>query len=138
MREATYSSRDVAQTAGVPYRTLMRWVEAGLLRPKGYTGRQRVAVSWTAKDVREAVILAGLRACQLSLQQVRQVLRYLRKIGQNPLSSGTFLVLVNRRGKPHELVKLCDGGQALNLMKNGRGQLMLPLWPRPLPRRRVD
>jgi hypothetical protein len=128
MDAITYTSDYVAQVAGVPYRTLMRWVQQDLIRPQYYARKNRVPVEWSAKNVREAVILARMRTCRLSMQKIREVLKYLRGIGHNPLSTGDFLVLMDRDGRPEEVIKVCTTGEALKLMGKGRGQLVLPLW----------
>src|SRR5262245_59834500 len=36
-----YDSRTVAAQLGIPYRTLMYWVETGLIHPHTYSGRRR-------------------------------------------------------------------------------------------------
>jgi DNA-binding transcriptional MerR regulator len=128
MDGATYTSDVVAEAVGVPYRTLMRWVEEGLIIPAVHPKKHRVPVQWSEKNLREVDILAQLRKCNLSLQQIRGIMTYLRKLGDNPFSSGEFIVLLGPDGSPQELVKIRNGGEALALMKKHRGQLMLPLW----------
>ena len=125
---ATYNSTEAAQIAGVPYPTLMRWVEQGLIRPQSWPGKQRGEVEWSDKNVREASILGALRKCGFSMQKLRDILAYLRRLGHNPFSTGRFLVCMNRMGQPESLVKICDDGEAFELMRDGRGQMLLPLW----------
>jgi len=108
----------------------MRWFERGLVTPQG-GGAQGKDTWWTAKDVREASILAGLRTARFSLQKLTEAIVYLRGIGHNPMSSGQFLVISGNDGDPRELVKICSTGEAVALMRKHRGQLILPLWSPP-------
>jgi len=117
-----YTSRQVAERAGVPYRTLMRWVEQGLIRPAVYGGRGQKTL-FSKKDFREVAILARLRGF-FSLQQLRQALEYLRSLGHNPLSKGDFLVVRDVRGE-RLLLKLCDKGEVIKVLEENPGQLRL-------------
>lgn len=129
---ATYTSKQVAEMIGVPYRTIMHWVTDGLIRPAFEQGiERRKKIRFSAKDVREASILAGLRANRLSLQQVRESLSYLRSIGHNPMSTGDFLIIQGRDGKPKDLLKFCNSGEVLDIIKGRYGQLVMPLWTPP-------
>jgi DNA-binding transcriptional MerR regulator len=56
-----YDSHTVAAQLEIPYRTLMYWVETGLVRPHTYTGRRRTPVLFSDKDVKEVGRLAQLR-----------------------------------------------------------------------------
>ena len=87
-----YDSRTVAAQLGIPYRTLMYWVETGLVHPHAYSGRRRTPVLFSAKDVKEIGRLVQLRK-YLRGQSLRDVLNTLRAMGHNPLSQGDFLVL---------------------------------------------
>ncbi len=130
--DTTYPAKQVATMISVPYRTLMFWVEEGLLHPSWNTNSQkRSKVRFTPKDVREASILAGLRANRLSLQQLRNSLSYLRSVGHNPLSTGDFLIIRGRDGKPADLLKFCSSGEVMDLMRGRYGQLVMPLWSPP-------
>lgn len=122
-----YTASQVAEMVGCPYRTLMRWMEYDLLHPQGAMAGRRRPTTWQAKDVREASILTALRRAGFSLQRLREAITYLRSIGQNPLSTGEFLVIRLGDGPPSELVKVCKGGEALALIRN-RGQIVMPLW----------
>ena len=122
-----YTAAEVAEMVGRPYSTLMRWVQDRLLHPQGARGGHRRPTTWHAKDIREASILSALRRAGYSLHRLRGAMAYLRSLGQNPFSSGEFIVIRHGDGPPSELVKLCDTGQVIALIRN-RGQLVLPLW----------
>ena len=60
------TSADAAAALGLPYRTLMGWVESGLLEPElapgpYRDGHKRPARLWTEKNLREAAVLIRLR-----------------------------------------------------------------------------
>jgi len=121
-----YASQQVAERAGVPYRTLMRWVEQGLIRPAIYAGRGQKTL-FSKKDFREIAILARLRGF-FSMQQLRKALKALRKLGHNPLSSGDFAVVRDVRGE-RILVKICDEDEVIELLRKEPGQLrLLPIF----------
>ncbi len=127
----TYTSAEVAELAGTPYRTLMRWAAQGLLNPEGaHPGRgvgRWQPTTWRDKDVREASILTGLRRAGFSLQRLREGIEYLRSIGHNPMSTGAFLAVRDGDGPPSELIKLCDSGEAIALLQQP-GQMVFRLW----------
>jgi hypothetical protein len=72
-------------------------------------------------------VIVGLRRAGLSLQKIKEACAYLRSLGHNPMSTGTFLVVRTGKGEAKDLVKICTTGEALALVKD-RGQLVLPLW----------
>lgn len=117
-----YSSQQVAERSGVPYRTLMRWVEQGLIRPAIYGGRGQKTL-FSKKNFREVAILARLRGF-FSLQQLRRALQVLRSLGHNPLSSGDFAVVRDLRGE-RTLVKICNEDEVIELLRKEPGQLRL-------------
>jgi len=123
----TYLGREVAEIHGIPYRTLMRWAEDGLLNPVGARRGHRYPATWHETDVREASVLAGLRRAGFSLQRLREAVDYLRSIGHNPMSSGAFLVVRTSEGHPADVIKFCDTGEAIALLRRP-GQLVFPLW----------
>ena len=125
-KKATISLRDAAEAACVPYPTCSEWIRKGLIRPRGYVGRQAVKIRLSSKDVRELKILANLRGV-LPMQQLRKALRYLREdLKHNPLSSGRFFVIGGPPSRRH-LIKICSTGEAIELLGKNRGQLMVPL-----------
>ena len=109
-----YDSRTVASQLGIPYRTLMYWVETGLIQPHEYSGRRRTPVRFSVDDVREVGRLAQLRK-YLRGQSLRDVLNRLRAMGSNPLSQGDFLVLENRKGQ-RNVIKIMQNNEAIQLM----------------------
>ena len=109
-----YDSRTVAAQLGIAYRTLMYWVETGLIRPHAYSGRRRTPVLFSAKDVKEIGRLVQLRKF-LRGQSLRDVLNTLRAMGHNPLSQGDFLVLENRKG-PRTVIKIMQNNEAIQLL----------------------
>jgi len=121
---------EVSELIDVPYRTCASWVK--LVRP-GYKGRQRVQVEISEKELREFRILAKLRY-QLSMQSLRKAMAYLRALGQNPLSRGTFAVIETKGPRKRRLVKISqDESEAYELIGKERGQLFLiPLWDEPI------
>jgi hypothetical protein len=134
MEERTYTAYEAAEKVGLPYRTLMRLAERGDIKLPDYKGGRGNAARWSETNVREASIWAALRRCSFSAQQLREVMDYLRNLGDNPFSSGDFLTIEGRpmRGKkqkPRDLVKIRSTGEAIELLRANRGQIMLPIWP---------
>lgn len=93
-----YTSKQVAEKAGISYRTLMRWAEEGLLRPAVYPQKRGRQTLFDRKDFREAMVLGRLRE-YFSLDELRQVIDTLRNMGHNPLSRGAFAVAQDIRGE---------------------------------------
>jgi DNA-binding transcriptional MerR regulator len=122
-----YDSHTVAAQLGIPYRTLMYWVETGLVRPHTYTGRRRTPVLFSDKDVKEIGRLAQLRR-YLRGQSLRDVLNTLRAMGHNPLSQGDFLVLENRKGQ-RNVIKIMQNNEAIQLLhaQSDRQLRLIPL-----------
>lgn len=122
-----YDSRTVAAQFGVPYRTLMYWVETGLIRPQTYSGRRRTPVLFSAKDVKEIGRLVQLRK-YLRGQSLRDVLNTLRAMGHNPLSQGDFLVLENSKGQ-RNVIKIMHNNEAIQLLhtQSERQLRLIPL-----------
>lgn len=116
-----------AKRIGLPYRTLARWIESGLVRPKSYKGQRGVLVSLLDKELRELRQLAQLRGI-LSMQELRRAIRFLREdLKHNPLSSGRFFVIGGPPAR-RRLFKICDSGEAIELIGKNQGQLlMIPL-----------
>lgn len=119
-----------ARRAGVPYPTVARWVQQGLITPPDYEGRPGGRVFFGEKELRELTLLVKLRGL-LSLQALRKATAYLRKLGYNPLSTGYFAVLAGPPNK-RRLIKIDDHGGAIELLGKHRGQMLLiPLWDEP-------
>jgi DNA-binding transcriptional MerR regulator len=131
--EATLKVKDVANELGISVRTLQFWIAEGLLTPEhNKNPERRSRIRFSVKDVREASILNALRAQNLSLQALRESLNYLRSIGHNPMSTGEFLLIKGGNGKPADLLKFCTSGEVLDLLREHRGQFVLPLWTPPI------
>ncbi|MBN1572537.1 MAG: MerR family transcriptional regulator [Deltaproteobacteria bacterium] len=121
------SGAEAARILNIPYRTLMRWSEGGLINVEGggYRGKGTL---WTELNIREASVIYALRTARLSLQKIRDIMEYLKSLGENPMSSGDFLVVKGEDGEPREIIKFVSTGEAISLLKRTRGQLVLPLW----------
>lgn len=109
-----YDSRTVASQIGIPYRTLMYWVETGLIEPHEYSGRRRTPVRFSDDDVREVGRLAELRK-HLRGQSLRDVLNRLRAMGPRPLSQGDYLLLQNRKGQ-RNLIRIMQNNEAVQFL----------------------
>ena len=132
------TSADAAAALGLPYRTLMGWVESGLLEPElapgpYRDGHKRPARVWAEKNLREAAVLIRLRRALVPLRQIRAAMEHLRACGQNPFSTGKFLVMGNPR-RPGSVIKVCDSGELRDLI--ALGQFVLPLDEEPQTERR--
>lgn len=114
---------EAAKIASVSQSTATRWIQAGIIRPRGHVGKQGHAVPIGRKELRELCVLAQLRD-SLSFQQLRKAAEFLRGLGHNPFSTGTFAVLQGRPGR-RRLVKITDQGEAIELLGKQRGQLLL-------------
>jgi DNA-binding transcriptional MerR regulator len=75
MPEDRFSTRDVLELTGVSARQLQWWDEKGVVVPER-EGRNRV---YSAADLVEILVIEELRRRKISLQQVRRVLRFLRR-----------------------------------------------------------
>ena len=115
------TSEHVASTLGVPYRSLMRWVEEELVSPYCVGDRKRAPRLWGEKHMREARVIKTLRDERVTMQAVKKAMDHLRKEGHNPFSTGKFLVL--DRGA--EVVKVCDDGQQISLLREPGQRLLL-------------
>ena len=123
------TSAQVAEGLGLRPGTLLSWVRRGLLRPPDYRYRQRCPVTWTDSLIREAGVIAALRAAGLSMQRIEQAVEYLRDAGFNPFSSGRFVIVNVRHGRPEGLLRIAeDSAEAVELLGEGQGQLCFRLW----------
>ena len=121
-----YDSRTVASQLGIPYRTLMYWVETGLIEPHEYSGRRRTPVRFSDDDVREVGRLAQLRK-HLRGQSLRDVLNRLRAMGSKPLSQGDYLLLENRKGQ-RNVIRIMQNNEAVQLL-NAKPDSQMQLIP---------
>lgn len=112
---------EAAQQLGVPGNTLSQWLKRGLVSPPGWCCRQRVPVPLGAKELRELSIIAHLRRAGVSLQAIKRAADLLRRLGTNPFSRGSFLVV--DRG---EVLRMVGEQEAIALLRQP-GQLVLAL-----------
>src|SRR2546428_13815045 len=86
----TISLKTLSTRHRVPYRTLARWVEEGVIEPEHRAGTPGVDIVLSDKNVVELENLIRLRNGGLSLQRSRAPLEDLAAPGDNPLSQGAF------------------------------------------------
>jgi hypothetical protein len=118
--------KEAAAEIGVGLPTASYWLRTGLIKPKKYTGRPRVPVRITEKELGELRTIKRLRH-SVSLQMLREIMAYLRRLGFNPLSSGDVIAVGTKPGKKR-LVKVCGPDEAIELSRKYRGQLILLPW----------
>jgi DNA-binding transcriptional MerR regulator len=73
--EATLTSYEVARIAGVPYRTLMRWIERGWVSPRNIRtqGRGKAVYEWTQADLAQVIRLASAySSCRAEITRLTQ------------------------------------------------------------------
>jgi DNA-binding transcriptional MerR regulator len=97
MKTATLTA--LAAQHHVPYRTLARWIEDGIIEPEHRAGRPGVDIVLSDKNVVELENLIRLRKGGLSLQRARALMEDLAAQGYNPLSQGAFIVVDRKRGR---------------------------------------
>jgi len=71
----SFTSRDIVRLTGISARQLQWWDERGLVVP-AREGHRRV---YTFEDLTEVAVICELRRKGLSLQRMRQVVRFLQK-----------------------------------------------------------
>jgi len=120
--------RSASKMVGVPYPTVAKWVQKGLIHVDGYQRKQRVPVEFNEKQVTELSNLASMRAAGLSLQDIGKAAEYLRTLGHNPFSTGKFAVI---DGPPNDrrLIKVTDHDGAVELLSKHKGQTVLAFVP---------
>lgn len=129
MQGSALSTIEVAHEVGANLRTVQRWVERGFVKPEtAGDGSFR----WAPKHRREARVLACLRQLGVSNQQLRKMVARLKALGHNPTSTGQFLVSLRHRGagkapRIGELLKVCEEGETLDLLRGGRVAALFPL-----------
>ena len=90
--------RAAARATGVPYSTLCRWLQEGVLQaPPGHGRSQGRRMPWTPELQRQACLARVLRAAGLTLSETRQALRYRAKPGKGH-HLPPFLVLAGKAG----------------------------------------
>jgi len=125
IRSPEYSSDDVARLTGVPYRTLMRWVERGLLMPLRDPAKQKGACRWTRQGVCEAHLVNQMSAHRVRLEQIRPIMVFLSYQQQNPFTATSFLWLKRSSVGVPGMELLRSEGRAMDLLRRGEAVLAL-------------
>jgi DNA-binding transcriptional MerR regulator len=122
IQERTYSSKEVAQVAGVSLRQLQWWDERKVVSPR-HEGHRR---GYFPAEVIEISVIAELRRKGFSLQNIRTVLRFLpREMGRRlveVLHASSHLHLVTD-GKSIYLEDQQD--RIIDILKNARQPMFL-------------
>src|SRR5438477_8671169 len=121
MKTATLTA--LAAKNRVPYRTLARWIEDGIIEPEHRAGRPGVDVVLSNKNVVELENLIRLRKGGLSLQRARALMEDLAAQGLNPLSRGAFVVIDRKRARVVRISE--DRQQAWEVAGPHKGQYMM-------------
>jgi len=121
-----YKTPEVAEMIGIPHRTLLRWIESGVVRIHKPPSSRGDRALFSEKDLRELKVLASLRE-KVSLQKLRRIRAYLRSLGFNPFSGGKFLV-VGEGKRVKDVIMICDKEKAFSLLDTpGQLYLIVPL-----------
>jgi len=135
MLEDRFSTRDVLQLTGVTARQLQWWDEKHVVVPQR-EGRNRI---YSTADLVEILVIEELRRRRISLQEVRQVLRFLRKEVHARLAD-----LVQGNEEHHLLLDgrriylESDSRQIVDLMRNTEQPMLLICLTDTVKRLKVD
>jgi len=117
-----FTTRDVLELTGVTARQLQWWDEQRIVVAER-EGRNRI---YTTADLVEILVIEELRRRHISLQQVRRVLRFLRKEVHSRLAD------IAQGGKEHHLLLdgkhvylETDSRQIVDLMRNTYQPMLL-------------
>jgi DNA-binding transcriptional MerR regulator len=117
-----FTTRDVLELTGVTARQLQWWDEKRVVVPER-EGRNRI---YSTSDLVEILVIEQLRRRHISLQQVRRVLRFLRKEVHSRLAD-----IVQGRKEHHLLLDgkhvylESDSRQIIDLMRNTNQPMLL-------------
>jgi DNA-binding transcriptional MerR regulator len=117
-----FTTRDVLELTGVTARQLQWWDEKRVVVPER-EGRNRI---YSTADLVEILVIEELRRRHISLQQVRRVLRFLRKEVHGRLAD-----IVQGRKEHHLLLDgkhvylESDSRQIVDLMRNTNQPMLL-------------
>lgn len=117
-----FTTRDVLELTGVSARQLQWWDEKRVVVPER-EGRNRI---YSTADLVEILVIEELRRRHISLQQVRRVLRFLRKEVHSRLAD-----IVQGRKEHHLLLDgkhvylESDSRQIVDLMRNTNQPMLL-------------
>lgn len=116
------TSDQVAERIGVPYRSLMHWVEGELVQPFSSGNHKRAARLWSERHIREARWIHVLRAEGVSVEAVKKAMDFLRENdGDNPQITGLFLVM----DRAADVVRVCHGSQEMSCLRQPGHRLLL-------------
>ncbi|HZU11092.1 MAG TPA: MerR family transcriptional regulator [Pseudacidobacterium sp.] len=130
-----FTTGDVLDLTGVTARQLQWWDEKGVVVPKR-EGRNRI---YSPEDLVEIIVIEELRRRRISLQQVRRVLRFLRKEVHARLAD-----IVQGREEHHLLLDdrhvyfESDSQQIIDLMRNTKQPMLLICLTDAMRRLKVD
>jgi DNA-binding transcriptional MerR regulator len=106
----TWTLREAASIAGLPFSTLNYWHRTGLLSPSLPAPRARCASGYTFRDLVAVRALVGLRRAGVSLQALRRVVSWIQEQGDAGCSAealaGSVLLLA---------------GDDVQVIRDGRG-----------------
>jgi DNA-binding transcriptional MerR regulator len=117
-----FTTRDVLELTGVTARQLQWWDEKRVVVPER-EGRNRI---YSTEDLVEILVIEELRRRHISLQQVRRVLRFLRREVHSRLAD-----IVQGRREHHLLLDgkhvylESDSRQIVDLMRNTNQPMLL-------------
>ena len=115
-----YSSDEARKLAGISYRQLDYWVRQGAVKPEQASIGRGTARRWSAIQVVELRVIAGMRRAGVSMQRVRRAVgwlrRHLAKV-KTPLAELSFATDGQRifylSPNPGKLVDVLAGGQVV-------------------------
>lgn len=130
-----YSSDEARRLAGITYRQLDYWVRKGVVKPEQASAGRGTARRWSAIQVVELGVIAGLLRAGVSMQRVRRAVGWLRnhlpKV-KTPLAELSFATDGQRifylSPNPGKLVDVLAGGQiVLTIPMEGMGEVAADL-----------
>lgn len=90
----SFKGPEVAQAVGVPFSTLIYWVNTGLIKPSVQYQKGRGGTNlWSFADIVAVRVVAAMRGAGLSLQAIRKAVTSIRELqfSDRPLHE-TYLV----------------------------------------------
>jgi hypothetical protein len=120
------NAKQLSNHIGVPYTTLLSWVNSNLIHPVRRTGKPRTPVMFDRKGLREAKILTKLRG-KADPRTLRRVTETLEKWGDQLFSSGDSLV-IEEKGEESS-VQIRAAFEPLDITQSDDLTMILPLYP---------
>lgn len=123
------TTAEVSTQVGVPVRTLLDWVNYGILLPEGRRrGRGRYnAATWEDRHVDEIRFVLRLRdEYGFTMTRIHRVADTLRAHGYNPFSDYKGLIAIKPEAGEGDIVRVIDDQTAMSVLRNP-GQLVLNL-----------